>query len=69
MTPTRNTSLLTSTDPADLKGPNTLAPTLHPWIEINVIRKRVRLARRYRWYVILIPVHDCYDLYCSLLQR
>lgn len=42
----------------DLEYPNVSAPTLASGVEVNVIRKRICLARRYRWYMILVTVHN-----------
>lgn len=68
MVPTHHMTHSVSTDAASLKDSHAFAPTFNPRVKINVIRERIRLASRYRRYVILVSIHDCYDLYCSLLQ-
>ena len=47
---------------------NILCPPLYPWIQVDLIRKRVRLARRDRGYVIFVSVNDRDDLERSLVK-
>ena len=49
---------------------DTLTPTFQPWVEHNLIGKRIRLAGCNGRYVIFVSIDDCYNLHrCSLQIR
>ena len=52
---------------SQLVHPHCLAPPLDPWIQYNLVRKGIRLARGDGRYVILVPVDNGHDLQRRLL--
>lgn len=44
------------------KDSDALTPALQSWVELDLIRKGIRLAGRDRWYMLFVFVHNCNNL-------
>lgn len=53
--------------PPSIPTPKTMTISFLLRIQHNLIGKGIRITRRYRWYVILVAIHNGYNLHCCLL--